>query len=113
VINVPVYELRQIPLTSIAFVTNRTMKVDVHSIVDRHMIASMNEVISNLAALSLEWASTGTIPEVEWLKMRSLDFQETLRSRDRLVQRLSTVACTMCADFEDHVSFFCGLVVFR
>jgi antiviral helicase SKI2 len=89
------------------------MKVDVHSIVDRHMIASMNEVISNLAALSLEWASTGTIPEVEWLKMRSLDFQETLRSRDRLVQRLSTVACTMCADFEDHVSFFCGLVVFR
>jgi antiviral helicase SKI2 len=82
------------------------MKVDVHSIVDRHMIASMNEVISNLAGLSLEWASTGTIPEVEWLKMRSLDFQETLRSRDRLVQRLSTVACTMCADFEDHVSFF-------
>jgi antiviral helicase SKI2 len=103
-IHAPVYDYKQVPLTSIALVTNRTIKVDTRSIVDRHLIAPMNEAIAILSDMASEWTSIGNVPEVEWSKMRSLEFQETLRSRNHLIQKLSTVACTKCADFKDHVS---------
>jgi antiviral helicase SKI2 len=106
VVEKPVYDVKPIPLTSIAFVTSRVIKIDVSSIVNRHLISSMNEALNSLSPLISESISLGSIPEVEWSKMRSLDFQETLRSRDALVQGLSRVACTMCAEFDNHVGTF-------
>jgi antiviral helicase SKI2 len=72
----------------------------------------MREVIKSLAEIAQEWVSVGTVPEVEWVRMRSLDFQEVLRARNELAKRLDRYSCTLCGDFEHHVGisyFFGGL----
>ncbi|KAK0208953.1 antiviral helicase [Desarmillaria ectypa] len=98
------YELTSVPLTSICLVTTRTVKVDVNTIVDRHIISAMREGVVALASMVSEWSSSGNIPEVEWSKMRSLDFQEVLRSRSAYVQRIQNRSCLLCEKFEDHYS---------
>jgi antiviral helicase SKI2 len=80
-------------------------QVEVDAIVDRHLINPMREVIKSLAEIVEEWISAGTIPEVEWIRMRSLDFQEVLRARNELARQLDKYTCTLCGDFEHHVSF--------
>lgn len=77
------------------------------AIVERHLIAPMRDAIKLLADLVAEWTSAGTIPEVDWARMRSLEFQEVLRARDELVERLKQRACILCGDFENHVSPTC------
>jgi antiviral helicase SKI2 len=69
-----------------------------------HKIAPMRDAAASLASVVAEWASIGSIPEIEWAKMRSIEFQELHQSRDTMAQRLSGRTCTLCADFEDHVS---------
>lgn len=115
------YELRAVPLTSIAIVTSRTVKVwncqnlrswrltsclqvEVDAIVERHLIAPMREAVKSLASIVEEFISAGTIPEIDWARIRSLEFQEALRSRGELVRRLDKYACTLCSDFEHHVN---------
>lgn len=63
----------------------------------------MREALASLEALVLEWCKVETIPEVDWARMRSLDFQEALRSRNALVKGLENRACLLCSDFDDHV----------
>jgi antiviral helicase SKI2 len=65
----------------------------------------MHEAVMSLAEIVEEWISAGAVPEVEWVRMRSLDFQEILRARNELVRRLDTYSCTLCGDFEHHVGF--------
>ncbi|EIN14380.1 antiviral helicase [Punctularia strigosozonata HHB-11173 SS5] len=98
------YELSVIPVTSIAMVTDRILKVDADAIATIHKIAPMRDAAVSLASVVEEWITGGCIPEAEWVKMRSLEFQELLRSRDVIAQRLSGRACTLCADFEKHYS---------
>lgn len=64
----------------------------------------MNEAVHSLRGILDQWCSLGNIPEVDWRKMRSLEFQETLRTRDTLVKQLDSAGCTLCGDFDDHVS---------
>lgn len=64
----------------------------------------MRDGIASLQNLVQEWLDVGSIAENDWAKMRALDFQEILRSREGLVQKLSTRACTLCTDFPHHVS---------
>lgn len=64
----------------------------------------MSDLIATLAGLVHEWSAVETIPEVDWARMRTLEFQEALRSRDALVERLVQKACVMCGDFDEHVS---------
>ncbi|KAJ7897302.1 antiviral helicase [Mycena olivaceomarginata] len=108
-----VYEVTAVPLTSIAFVTGRTIKIDVDSIVDRHLISRMREALALLQGLVNEWSATTALPEVDWARMRALDFQDALRSRNTLVQRLQGRACLLCSDFNDHYSIFHGEKVLR
>ncbi|KAJ7103133.1 antiviral helicase [Mycena belliarum] len=108
-----VYEVTAVPLTSFAFVTARTIKIDVDAIVDRHLISRMREALALLESLVNEWAINNIIPEVDWARMRALDFQDTLRSRNTLVKRLENRACLLCTDFEDHYSIFHGEKVLR
>ncbi|OBZ78640.1 hypothetical protein A0H81_01271 [Grifola frondosa] len=98
------YELTAVPLSSIAIVSNRTIKVEVEWIVEKHRMSSMNDAIQSLGIVLDEWKAEGSIPEVDWNRMRSLDFQELLRSRNALAQRLTGFACTLCDDFTDHYS---------
>lgn len=75
-------------------------------IVHGHRISHMNKAIRMLREILQEWKTAGDrIPEVDWSsRMRSLEFQETLRARNELVSRLPRYACILCSDFERHVS---------
>lgn len=64
----------------------------------------MNKAIDALADVANEWATSGSIAEVDWNRMRVLEFQESIRARDALVAKLPSHACLLCSDFKDHVS---------
>ncbi|KAF8963922.1 antiviral helicase [Flammula alnicola] len=108
-----VYELRAVPQTSIVMVTNRSLKVNVNDIVDRHLISRMREGIAALQSIVQEWMATGTVPEVDWSRMRALEFQEILRSRDLLVKGLKDKKCLLCPDFSDHYAVVHGQKVLQ
>ncbi|CAK5264477.1 unnamed protein product [Mycena citricolor] len=108
-----VYEVTAVPLTSISLVTARTIKIDVDAIVDRHLISRMREALALLSGLIDEWGSLTQIPEVDWARMRALEFQETLRSRNAIVEKLAGRSCLLCANFEDHYAILHGEKVLR
>lgn len=64
----------------------------------------MRDVIKSLEWIVEEWIASGPVPEIDWARMRSLDFQEVLRSRNELTARLNGNVCVSCDDFEQHVS---------
>ncbi|KAF9556418.1 antiviral helicase [Agrocybe pediades] len=102
------YELRAVPITSIAMLSSRTIKVDVNEIVDRHRISRMREAVTSLSVIVEEWSEVGSIPEVDWSRMRSLEFQEILRSRDSLAKNLEGSQCVQCPEFENHYRIIHG-----
>lgn len=51
-----------------------------------------------------EWTTAGTLLEIDWSRMRTLEFQETLRARNEIIESLQTFECTYCKDFDGHVS---------
>lgn len=65
----------------------------------------MNEVVEHLNDVVTEWQKTRPtqFPEVDWSKMRMLEFQESLRSRDALAARLEGKSCVFCEHFDEHV----------
>ncbi len=117
-----VYDFRYVPLTSIAMVTSRTIKVlslypvnptyltriqvDFNLIVYDSRISRMEEAKILLLELVHEWISEGSIPEIEWSGLvRTLEFLDTLRTRSELISHLPSFSCRLCDDFEEHVSF--------
>lgn len=96
------YDLRSVPLDSISMVTSETMKVEATGIVDHHRKSLMLEIINSLQILVHNWKTAGTIPEVNWDRIRTLDFQEALRSRNDLAKRRQGLSCTLCSEFYDH-----------
>ena len=56
-----------------------------------------------LGALARDWASNGTIPEADWGRMKTLEFQEALRARARLLDLIKAPACVLCGEFDHHV----------
>lgn len=76
-------------------------------IVERAKISYMNATLEQLSAIVAEWCQLPgdppTIPEVEWSKMRTLEFQEALRTREALARRLEGKQCILCQDFSTHV----------
>ncbi|KAG5731038.1 hypothetical protein E4T56_gene15574 [Termitomyces sp. T112] len=102
VVDKGIYELRAVSLTSVSLVTNRSVKVEVDSIVERHLISRMKDGVAALQTLVDEWLSSGVIPENEWERMRALDFQDLLQTRNSITRRLSRRSCMLCSDFTDH-----------
>lgn len=65
----------------------------------------MDEGITALSTVLQDWlANNEPIPEVDWSKIRALDFQETQRQRDLVRERNIARACLRCPDFSSHVS---------
>lgn len=64
----------------------------------------MREALKQLQTVACEWISTRDIPEIEWAKMRSLEFQETLQFKNTQVKALANKSCVLCKDFDAHVS---------
>lgn len=83
--------------------SGQAVAANADSIVDRHFMRPMREAVASLNELVIEWNDVGQIREVDWGRMRSLDFQENLRARDRLAKELPSKACLLCGDFKDHV----------
>ncbi|TKY90624.1 hypothetical protein EX895_000622 [Sporisorium graminicola] len=82
-----VYDLREVPLSSISLVTDQTIKIDV-ALITAHRISAMNRALEALLPIRAPFAATAPgdadepIREAEWTKLRRLDFQEALRARD-------------------------------
>ncbi|PWN30163.1 putative SKI2-antiviral protein and putative helicase [Jaminaea rosea] len=74
-----VYDLREVPLTSFAFISAHVLKIE-QSMIMAHRKSAMNRTVDlmrePIAELRVE------LREVDWTKMRRLDFQEALKSRD-------------------------------
>ncbi|OCH88756.1 antiviral helicase [Obba rivulosa] len=96
------YELAQFPLTSITLVTERTIKVDADVLLYSRKISQLDSTVRLVSAILRHWLADQKIPEVDWNKVRSLEFQENVRAREELSKKLLGFACTQCSDFEEH-----------
>ncbi|KIY51126.1 ATP-dependent RNA helicase [Fistulina hepatica ATCC 64428] len=97
------YDLKAVPLSAITLVTSRTIKVDQDRIVERHSFAPMRSALASLSTLIDSWAtSEDVVPEVDWSRIRNMDFQETLRARNKISRTLDSYVCLTCDDFEKH-----------
>lgn len=68
----------------------------------------MNSAANMLAELAREWTPAGRVPEVDWARMRSLEFQDAVRSKETLAKRLDAYACVHDDDFDAKVGIdFC------
>lgn len=63
----------------------------------------MNGAANTLAELAHEWTQAGKVPEVDWARMRSLEFQDAVRSKDILAKRLDGYTCVHADDFDAKV----------
>lgn len=104
------YDVKAIPLSSIVLVTSRTIKIDIDMIIEKQRISFMNEAVSLLRGILDEWTrrearidENGEIPEVDWGRMKQLEFQEALRSREAIAKRLEGKGCVLCEQFGEHV----------
>jgi antiviral helicase SKI2 len=73
----------------------------------------MREAIQLLDTATRAWAEARAIPEVDWSRMRSLNFQEVLQERQETEKKLGNQACKLCADFETHVGPLDVYLLFR
>ena len=62
--------------------------------------------MTDLAAMHEELTSLPELPEVEWTRLRALEFQEVLRQRTSYLDRIVKLGCQLCEHFEDHVCPF-------
>ncbi|SNX81713.1 probable SKI2 - antiviral protein and putative helicase [Melanopsichium pennsylvanicum] len=82
-----VYDLREVPLTSISYVTDHTIKLEV-PLITAHRISAMNRALSSLVSLHISFSSEDSLREAEWSKLKRLDFQEVVRSRDSYARKV-------------------------
>lgn len=75
----------------------------------RAAVKQLEEVVKSWIADSERGTSGRKIPEVDWRKMRSLEFQETWQSREVLERINPGRSCLLCPDFDTHVSSFARL----
>lgn len=113
------YEVRVVPLSSISLVTNKMLKVgadlltrhiftrkekvDVSGIFSGPRKSVMFEAVTSLQLTVQDWLSRKAIPEVDWERMRRIEFQEALQARNVTFQRVQNLSCTLCEQFDDHV----------
>ncbi|KIJ66348.1 hypothetical protein HYDPIDRAFT_86124 [Hydnomerulius pinastri MD-312] len=111
--NQATYEVRSVDLSSISLITNRTTKVDTSGILDSHKKSLALEALNSLEAVVADWIAASKVSEVDWGRMRTLDFQEGLRSRNEISKRLDRFGCTLCEHFNDHYVILHGQKVLR
>ncbi len=105
----PTWEILAVDTSSINVVVDRTVKVESVAILNLNKADAINDTLESLSALHQDLTSVPVLPEVEWSRMRMVDFQEVLRQRNKLVKRIDGMACRLCADFDEHVSVMASL----
>jgi antiviral helicase SKI2 len=63
----------------------------------------MKEGVAALQPHVNDWIDAGAITEVDWSRVRDLEFQDTLRSRDSLAKHLGNKECLECPEIAKHV----------
>ena len=66
-------------------------------------MSRMTNAITQLGDLVNEWVDNNHVPEVDWARIRSIDFQELLNRRNTALKRLEGLGCVLCETFEPHV----------
>ncbi|KAL5534027.1 hypothetical protein ACEPAG_487 [Sanghuangporus baumii] len=107
-----VYEYAAVPLSSISLVTSRTLKADYDQI-ERAKITPMNNAVSALNENAREWAESRSVPEVDWSRIRAFEFQEALKARNDLAEKLTGRVCLSCDSFKDHYAILHGEMTLR
>ena len=82
-----VYDLREVPLSSIVGLTSHVIKVE-QSMVMALRISAMQRTVEQLLPLIVEMAHQPSFPEVDWSKMRRIDFQEAIKEREKYQERI-------------------------
>jgi len=95
------YDLRVVPLSSIALVTTLTQKLDFSRIVDKISKSAMTEGLNGAPGLISQFAPDPLKYEADWNKIRSLEFVELLQERSSLLQKRASLACRLDGDFEE------------
>lgn len=83
--------------------------MDVNAVLDKCNPEAIESTLSSIKEMYDSLKQSETLPEVEWTRMRQLDFQEALKARNNLAERLKSMSCRLCADFSEHVSRIMGL----
>ncbi|WWC91541.1 uncharacterized protein L201_006487 [Kwoniella dendrophila CBS 6074] len=98
----PQWEIAIYDTTSFSFVTGQILKVDHTAIVDKSSKQARDDALHNLTLLHEELSSLPELPEVDWSRIRSVEFVDAIRQRAILNDRLSKLGCQLCEDFQDH-----------
>lgn len=66
----------------------------------------MEKAAHDLSILHEEFggATWGDLPEVDWARIKAMEFQDLVRQRGVLMDRIMKMGCVLCPDFDDHVS---------
>lgn len=100
----PRYLVTAIESSSIGFVTDRLLKVDIVGILDKRQKEPSLKAMNELVKVQEDITSGGDLNEVDWSRLSKLEFQEQLRNRISLADRVSKLGCQLCTNFEDDVS---------
>lgn len=98
-----VIKVRSLCICCVLFLLT-SYKVDADGIIDRGKVASVREATGQLQEVLDEWSTSGTIPEVDWSKLRALEIQDVVQARNTAAQSLSLKSCRLCSEFGEHVS---------
>ncbi|TDL28168.1 antiviral helicase [Rickenella mellea] len=101
------YEIAVTPLSSVSLVTSQTLKINADTLANRR--AAREDVLKALDTLLNVWIQEDHVPEVDWMRIRTLEFQDLLRSRDRLTKSLPSEGCVRCPNFIDHYNILHGV----
>ncbi|OCF39629.1 antiviral helicase SKI2 [Kwoniella heveanensis CBS 569] len=99
----PTWEIATIDTTSFAFVTDSLLKkIDCTGIADKRSKESIDKALHDLTVLHEELSSLPELPEVDWSRIRAIEFIDVLKQRDLTHDRLVKLGCQNCEDFADH-----------
>lgn len=99
------YELVVIDTDNISVVVNRLLKVNSSGIVDKRSAELCEKAAHDLGVMHEELGgmSYKDLSEVDWSRIKQLQFQDVIRQRALTMDRLKKLGCVLCEDFDEHV----------
>nr|XP_019010148.1 antiviral helicase SKI2 [Kwoniella pini CBS 10737]OCF48929.1 antiviral helicase SKI2 [Kwoniella pini CBS 10737] len=98
----PQWEIATYDTTSLSFVANQILKVDHSGIIDKSSKEARDKALHDLTILHEELSSLPELPEVDWSRIRAVEFVDAIKQRAMLTDRLRKLGCQLCEDFQDH-----------
>ncbi|CAG8493534.1 2694_t:CDS:10 [Acaulospora colombiana] len=92
--------------SDISLVTRSTVKLDVSKI-ERQDPLEISKLNQELLQYVSETQTEG-INEVDWSKIKDLEFQLAWQTKDNLTRHLKDLKCTICPDFNEHYGIIHG-----